>query len=119
MSSVLPSGLAVDVQQHGVAALRGDGSEDRLRPALDARHVLDLHRMAAVNRNHQILNVRRRMNAPVHRRQVKMIIFLHHAGGREEIVFRQRIAHVRQARCRRPAISAGQRRHEIPARGRR
>ena len=26
-----------------------------------------------------------------------MIIFLHHAGGREEIVFRQRVAHVRQA----------------------
>ena len=52
--------------------------------------------MTAVNRDHQIFDVRRRTHAPVHRRQVKMIIFLHHAGGREEIVFRQRVAHVRQ-----------------------
>ena len=49
--------LAVDVQQHGIPALRRHGLEDRLRPALDPGHVFDLHRVSVLNRHHQIFNV--------------------------------------------------------------
>ena len=35
------------------------------------------------------------MNAPIHRRQVKVVIFLHHAGGSEKIVFRQGVEKAR------------------------
>ena len=52
--------------------------------------------MPAMNCDHQIFNVFRRMNAPVHRRQVKVVIFLHHPCGCEEIIFRQRIIDIRQ-----------------------
>ena len=102
-------GLALDVQQNGLAALRGDVGEGRRRSALDARHVPDANRMAAADGNHHVADVVRRMDAPVHRRQVKVIIFLDHAGGRDEVVFRQRVAHFLTGRGWRPAISAGPR----------
>ena len=112
-------GLAFDVEQNRLAALRRDARVSRRRPALHRRHVLDADRMAAVDRDHHVPDVR-----PANARARPPSSdtgdnFPRSCRRRRRGCFASARRSRPASRDAPPAISAGPRRRDIPARDRR